>query len=267
MGIKKLYSNCEIGGMIYLQMCHLKIDFILKDQREDFLDSILAIMHKLHVTKYHMNNYIAIQKEQLQQCQASFGKGDYTTREALELIYELEAFLFQVKSSLDMMVKLLIPIVGKDIVHTKTFGDKGKKVIKGLEKFREKSGVNISAISNLIELIKSDKDSWLEWVVDIRDELNHIRGLRDYGFEQRKLPDGKLAILKPCFKNMNTVDFMNLVYSKNLGFHQDFIAYSLAIKAPPTFMLKKANPEITKEEFGDDGHYVKWGWGVILNRK
>lgn len=220
MGIRKLYSNCEIGGSIYLQMCNLDIEFILKDQRENFLDSILAIMHKLHATKYHLNNYITIEKEQLQQFKTSFGKGDYTTREALELIYELEAFLFQVKSSLDMMVKLLIPIVGKNIVHTKTFGDKGKKVIKGLEKFKEKSGVNVAAVSSLIELIKSDKDSWLEQVVNIRDELNHIRGLRDYAFEPVKLPNGKLGIQKPRFKNMDTVDFMKLVYSNNLGFHR-----------------------------------------------
>lgn len=259
---KKIYDNNEITGRIYLQLCNLFIEPILNDQKDYFWDYAFCIMHKLNATQYHMMNYIAIEKEEYDRTQKLANKGKYEMKEQLELIFELEAFLFQVKSSLDMLVKLLIPIVGKDIVKTQTYGDKGEHLIKGLTQYKNKKGVNIKAIDNLIELITNDKDSWLKTTVEIRDELNHTRGLKDYGFTLLELPNGKYAVIKPKFMGFNTIGFMKMVYSNNIEYHQDFIALALAIKAPTCFSLIPCDREFARVNLGDQKGYVKWAWGM-----
>jgi hypothetical protein len=261
--LTKLYENDEISGRIFGQICNLFIEPILSDQKVFFYDYAFAIMHKLNATKYHLNNYKRIEKEQYERALQAFKKKKFELREALELIFELEVFLYQIKSSLDMLIKLMIPIVGKDVVSTKTYGNKGEDLIKGLMQYKKKKDVKVEAVDQLIELIRSDKDSWLEKVVSYRDELNHFKGLRNYQFEPLNLPNGEITVVKPSFKKINTVQFMTVAYTNNLEFHQDFLSCALEIKAPKGFILIPQDPEKAKKEFEDAGKYIKWAWGLV----
>lgn len=263
--ITKMWEDDEIGGRIYLQLCNLFVDQIVSDQKDSFFRHAFSVMHKLTATKYHLNNYEKIEQKQFQQARRKFKKNPNETRESFELIFELESFLYQVKSSLDMLIKLLEPIIGAGTVRTKTYSNKGEDLIKGLVQYKKKKGVHIEMVDTLISLVRLHKDNWLEDTVTLRDKLNHVEGLKNYKFLPVKLPNGEISAIKPRFRDMNTLPFLNLVYLNNMVFHQDFMAFSLAIKIGPSFTLLPEDKDRALKTFNHkSAKFVKWCWG--LNR-
>ena len=156
--ITKMWNDDEINGRIYLQLFNLFANELLSDNKELFFKYASSCMHKLTATKYHLENYRNIEEKQFVEASELFKNDPSTTREAFELIFELEAFLFQIKSSLDILVKLLDPIIGNHRVKTKTFGDKGNNLIKGLRKYKKQNGTNEVAVDNLINIIEYHQD-------------------------------------------------------------------------------------------------------------
>jgi hypothetical protein len=234
--------------------------------------AIMADMHKLTATKYHMNNYLRIEQENGYEALKLFQKNPNSAREAFELIFELEAFLFQIKSSLDMLVKILDPLIGKGRVKTITYGKAGETLIKGLAQLKRDKQIiawsKINDIDLMIKLINDNKIAWIEKVVDMRDDLNHMRGLQDFKFLPVKTSDNIIIAEKPKYLGMETVDFMELVYSNNLAFHQDFMSISMILKAPPDISLMPINPEQAIKKYGDNplAKYIKYCLGLNIKR-
>jgi hypothetical protein len=143
--VVQLWSDEEIGGRIYLQACNLFAQNILKQEHGAFMEHAVSVMHKLTATKYHLANYERLELEERAIAEEMYGRGSANRREAFPLICELEAFLFQVKSSLDMLAKLLGPIIGHGNVKTSTYGAKGDGLLKGLEAYRKRPSANRGA--------------------------------------------------------------------------------------------------------------------------
>lgn len=256
-----LWNDVEIGGRIYAQLCHLFPEAFLSEQKDRFFQHAFTVMHKLTDTKYHFENYKRLENEQYNHAKRQFKRNPHETREAIELIFEIEAFLFQVKSSLDMLVKLLRPILGDGVVKTKTYSKKGDDLINGLKQYKKNKNAIVEVVDMLIRLIEDHKLLWIQKVVELRDELNHDKGLRDYKFLPQVLPNGNISVVKPKFKNMEAVNFLSTVYSNNLIFHQNFMALSLALKAPSVIFLAEENPENTISMYGAKiGPYIKFCW-------
>lgn len=262
--VKKLWDDDEIGGRIYLQICNLFPEALLKNEKDRFFKHAFTVMHKLTATKYHIKNYQRIENEQFNHFKKAFKKDPGHTREAFELIFELEAFLFQIKSSLDMLVKLMNPVLGEGIVRTHTYSNKGDDLVKGLTQYKNKNGVKVSAVDDLIGLIKEDKQVWIDRVIQIRDRLNHVEGLSDYHFTPAKLPNGEIVPLKPKFDGTDTLKFMKTIYENNLGYHQDFMCLALAVIAPGLCLVPEETTRMN-QAFGNhnSAQFVKWGWGMI----
>jgi hypothetical protein len=166
-----------------------------------------------------------------------------------------------------MLVKLLIPIIGKDVVRTSTYKNEGNHLIKGLSRFKNRPGSNADAINTLIALIEANRDAWLKTVVQMRDELNHVKGLSDYRFNPVRLPNGDIGVQKPRFRGLETLDFMRRVYEKNLEYQQDFMVFALAVKAWPGIVVGPEDPSRVQAVFNcEAAKYVKWGWKLILPR-
>lgn len=260
--ITKMGEDPEIGGRIFLQACNLDARPLLGRDSDRFFDAIMGVMHKLHATRYHLQNYDALEAKLFRQAVRAFKAHPNTTREALELIFELEAFLFQVKSSLDLLVKIVPPVIGPGIVGSQTFGDKGEKLIRGLKMLLKKTGTDTEAVRRLIDLIDGDRGAWIATTVDIRDELNHKRGLRDFKFTPARLANGQTTAATPRFRNQETRKFMHLVYRNNLEFHQDFMALCLATRAH-FFVLTSADADQCNRDFPSPaGQYVKYAWAT-----
>jgi hypothetical protein len=258
--IKKLWSDKEISGRILLQLMNLFPESLLQDQKDRFFKHAFAAMHKLSAMKYHLENYERIEEEQYKQCYETFPTNPTEIREAFELIFELEAFLFQMKSSLDMLVKLLIPAIGPNLVKTHTYENAGNTLLNGLRQYGESKKANKAAVQNLASVVEIHRDGWIKGAVALRDELNHIEGLNNYQFVPLHLPDGKIGVERPRFKGKETLPFMRLIYHNALVFHQDFMVYTLSLKSPPVFSLAPQDPVRAEKDFPGCGQYVKFCW-------
>jgi hypothetical protein len=259
-----LSKNHEINGRLYLQACHLFVDGVLPNTHEHFLHHVFSAMHKLQAVDYHLGNYHDTQEKRRAQALERFKSDPSNTEEELTLIFELEAFLLQVKSSLDMLVKLLLPVIGSGFVRTQTFGDKGDSVVKGLAQYRKKKSTNTAAVDALLSLITRHKSNWLEVTVKLRDQLTHAEGLRNYYFRPHIKGGVVVDAIAPRLLEQETLEIMKIVRRSNLEFHQDFMAFTLWLKLGPPFQLAREDPAVLSQlEPQDVWRYVVWGWRFI----
>ncbi len=255
--VVQMWSDDEIGGRIYLQTCNLFAHDVLKEEHAAFMTHAMSVMHKLTATKYHLANYERLEVEERAIAEDLYRRGSANRRESFPLIFELEAFLFQVKSSLDMLAKLLGPTIGYGNVKTNTYGAKGDGLLKRLDAYRRRPSAHRAAVDNLMNLIEANRDAWIGRVVDWRDTLSHYRALQQFRFEFPIGPDGKPACIAPRFEGMETLLFLNRVYSNNLQYQQDFMSFALALKARGLVLV----PANAGNDANPSWRYVKWSWG------
>ena len=91
------------------------------------------------------------------------------------LIYEIEAFLFQIKSGLDIFAQIISMIFNLNGISTYSISQNRDKIIK---KLSEKKNHNI-LITELIEILKQN-DNWIIDTIDMRDEITHISDLKGF---------------------------------------------------------------------------------------
>lgn len=263
---KPLWEDLETTGRIIIQLQHLFAQAILNDQKDRFYTHAFSVMHKLAALKYHLQNHRLIEQAQYEQIVRELQAGTFSPREAFELIFEAEAFLFQVKSSLDMLVKLIDPVLGDNRVRTHTFGRSGDDAIKGLQQYAKQKDVNVEAVNNLIKVIELHQEGWIKNAIDLRDKFSHIKGLNDYKFSYRKLPTGEIFVIKPMLKGIETLPFFETVFHNSKIFHQDFMVYALALRAPRTLLLAPENEERAQEQWKNFGQFVKFCWEMVPPR-
>jgi hypothetical protein len=191
---KKLWGDPEIGGRLYLQFCELQeaVEWQDKAEKDAVWDIIFSCMHKLTFVLYHKNNYSKLEKIKFNEAITRLKRHSpglaVEINEEFEMIAELEAFLHQVKSSLDMLTKILIHTAGLGPKASETFGDKGDRIIKRLRRSSlYKSGKCTGKIDELIKLIEDDRDSWLKTIIDFRDTISHRQGIKNLSFGYRQL--------------------------------------------------------------------------------
>jgi hypothetical protein len=266
ISVRQMWTDHEIAGRIYIQACKLQIKDLLGDDAERFWEHASSVMHKLTATKYHLDNYKRLERQEIEAARRRFKKNPNQTREAFELIFEIEAFLFQVKSSLDMLAKMLGPIIGDDQLKLHTFKDNGDGVVKALEQHKRRKDTNASAVDELIRLIQDDRDSWISLLVRARDTAGHYRALSNYVFQAYPLGGGA-GVRKPrLLPDAETIESLDLIYSNNIEFHQDFMAVALAARpALKGLALVPVDPVAMEKEWQSPaGRYIKWGWGMRM---
>jgi hypothetical protein len=170
--------------------------------------------HKLHGVKYHLDT---IQKEVTKRVEEfkknyTAGTGVSTEMKNPRLVYETEAFLYQVKSSLDLLVQALgsrIP----PLVSMRTFS---KKKIAGIE---HAGGAVINALSSfgfpqLAELFEKHRCQWIQTLVPMRDTVTHYSQLKGFHcfIEEPFLGKGQITIHFPSMPTGERVD----IYCENI---------------------------------------------------
>jgi hypothetical protein len=215
-------------------------------------------MHKHTAIRSHLQNYKTLEQSAFDEYVKTMDERPNETREAFELIRELEAFFFQVKSSLDMIVKILDPILGRGFVRTITYADEGDVIVKGLQQYSKKGGANVEAVGRLIELIQADKRAWLAWVVGCRDQLSHTHALSNFKLSVRDFSQRVMQPVRPRFAGEETVPLLQRVFQNNLEFQQDFLAFALAIALPQGVVLSLEDPQRAQSDYGHSGVYIKY---------
>ena len=278
--LKKLWSDKEIAARIYLQFIEL-MDAVnwgdttepSKEERDEVFKVLFSVMHKLTHVKYHMKNYKQLEKTKFNEAKNRFRKHKagmaVDIHEEFEMTAEVEAFLYQVKSSLDMMAKTLIYTVGLSRGAATTYGKKGNKVIsklKNTEAYRNTG--KRPHIDNLIGLIESDRDNWLSPVVALRDTVSHHKGVKNLVFNAMKLAGGKIAPVHPTINGQAISEFMQIIYDNLITFLQDFMALSLRVRFIPGLLLIQVPPEHGEKKYEvPQGRFVKWSIGANIPKK
>jgi len=227
MGLRiiNLFNDPTPNGFInqrYLQtMLKLsELTDMTPDEKESFLNILLLVSKKLVATWKHYNNYITIEDELIKQAEASQTIEAQQVQRisySQDLFLEMDEFLVQFKSTLDYLVKLPIPLVGRRW-NLSTFGERGGSVRKALKRNLPKEYARTAKMVE--EQVLDVHKPWLEMAIEARDRLNHfLEG--GANFEAmlviKVTKDGKEVVHVPMWDEKNTmrhtaeVIFYNLV--------------------------------------------------------
>ena len=239
-GIEKLIMNMpddlEISGRFFWQAKELlgsNFAVFLKDerQREHFTNVLMDTMLKCHAMKYHKEAYETIERDYIEFVRTGVD-GWYRSH---IMLFELEAFLFQVKSSLDIGVKVLDLLFPKRF-KTSTFEKKGSSLICGLKQYKKDSSAKGELVDKLIRLLQDDREAWLEQAITLRDTLSHFRTFAEFNYQCVRA-DGRESVVIPKVAGMEPVEYMALTYQNCIEFLQDFICIAVGLFLPPTFSV------------------------------
>lgn len=236
----------EIRGHVYAQAMEFSqfLDRLRDANKKDkFLLVVFDVMTKLQALKYHLSNYEALERKHVEHIKAEYTSNPDMTESAYDLLFELEAFLFQLKSTLDIAVKIL-GIMLPNRFKTHTFGNKGEDLIKGLNNYLNDGSARENTVNNLVAMLKEDKDSWLEQTINLRDTISHYKTFSKYKYSVKKL-GGKMEVSKPLVSGLEVHEYMQIAYKNCLDFIRDFMSLSVELILPPVFQLGPVkNPHV-----------------------
>jgi len=253
-----LPDDLEISGRVFWQLREiLGDDFMLiglfdKDKRDRFTGVVLDTMLKLHAMRHHMQNFAALESQYLHQIEES-GVGVFRTH---CMLFEFEAFLFQMKSALDIAVKAL-GVLLPNRFPVKTFRDKGEALCGALEKYKHDKSAKANLADDLIGIIRSDREAWLEQAISLRDKVGHYKTLADFNYHAVNLGTTR-TIRKPRIAEMEPLPYLQLTYQNCIEFIQDFLCIAVALSLPSHFSLSASKPSVGEPL----SQYIKFGLGT-----
>lgn len=166
--------------------------------------------HKLYAVEFHLKQIVQEIKERVAEFERNYSAASGASIEIANhvLIYETEAFLFQVKSNLDLMVQVMGHVIPslksfRTFSHSGTHGTPeyvaGGKVIKQMR---------ASGKIDMANLFDAHRTSWIEEMTIMRDTITHYSGLRDFHcfVEEPYRGDGQVQIHYPTMPSGERVD-------------------------------------------------------------
>jgi hypothetical protein len=252
-------------GRLYYQAKELLLsqgfDFFKpkEEERNTFIPILLNVMIKISAMQYHLKKYEQQEAFHIEQIKTKVDAERPIAMTAYDLLFELEAFLFQMKSALDLAVKFFKPLFPNRI-KTKTFGSMGKNLIKGLEQFKKDKTAKKEIVDSIISMIKDDQKTWLKQAITLRNHLNHNYTIPGYGYQAHKYGN-KWDIIGPRIEEIDVLTYMKMIYSNCLEFIQEFMCLVIGMFLPkPVYVgLKSSNISCIGEPFNQ---YIKYGWGL-----
>ncbi len=248
-----LFNDPTPNGLInqrYLQtmMRLTELTDMKSDEKQKFLDMLLLVSKKLVATWKHYHAYVTIEDQLIQQAEA----GEAIEKQSVQrisysqdLFLEMDEFLVQFKSTLDYLVKLPVPLVGRRWNLT-TFGEKGGTVRKAL---RRCLPTKYARCAKLIEENVLDAHKpWLEMAIEARDRLNHFLdgGANFEAMLVLKMMKGdKEVIHVPLWDEQTTMrHVMEVIFHNLLKLVEDFTAGFLTTRLNDAITLVHRPVEI-----------------------
>jgi len=228
-----LFQDPTPNGLInqrYVQtmMRLVELTDLKPDEKENFINMVLLVGKKLVATWKHYNIYSTLEDRLIEQAKAGEVIDNQSIRRisySQDLYLEMDEFLVQFKSTLDYLVKLPVPLVGKRWNLT-TFGERGGTVRKALRRNLPKEYARTAKMveEQVLDLHKP----WLEMAIEARDRLNHfLEGGADFQavVVLKMMKDGKEFIHVPVWDEQNSLrHVMEIVFHNLLKLVEDFTA-------------------------------------------
>ena len=201
--------------------------------KQDFIKRINDVDHKLHAVKYHLNNYEQAESDKIKEFSNNYKPpaGVQMVIEEPRLIYEVEAFIFQTKSCLDILSWVLKPAFGFPYC---SFGDKGDDIIKQLK--NNCPATLDTYAENIIKLIEDAQDAWVVELIDMRDKVTHYSRLEGFNcfIEDPYIRGGTANIHYPTMPNTRrALEYCQNVWERLLSFCEDFLKLTLEAARMP----------------------------------
>jgi hypothetical protein len=223
------FSDTEIDSIV--AEAFERSESIPAPRRLGSQERLQDLKHKLCAVKYHRDNYARFESDKMTEFEGDHGPPAGVTVEEQDpkLIYEVEAFLFQVRSSLDMVARWVATAFR---FTGESFGDHGDDVINQLERNTPKE-LAVPA-STLVMLIREAQGSWIDETIRMRDQIAHRSALEGFScFVQHPYEGGPEARIQyPTMPNGERVlDYVDRVYRELLAFCRQCLQYSLEAMA------------------------------------
>ena len=245
--ISQIFDDPTSEGVINLRIVRTLYEIsgfttLTKEERERFLRLLLLVGKKLVATWRHLDRFQNIQDDLVTRFQnrPPIDPGrPIEIDTGQDLFIEFDEFLVQIKSSLDYLVKVPTAILGKGVWSLETFGEKGQKVLRALDRnLPRKFQVHAKGIK---ELILDKHLPWLEWAISLRDSLNHLIQ-DDFAFESFAVgwreEAGVWRIHVPRVEQgITATQAMTDLWNQLLMLVEDFTAAFLVMRIKPGFTL------------------------------
>jgi hypothetical protein len=222
-----LINNRIVSAMLDIATRHTTLS---EEEKEHFLRILLLVARKMVSVWNHKERYIA-EQDRLIAAVSSGGLFPGTSVNlslSQELFSEFDEFLVQIKSTLDHLVKLPVPMLGRNVWNLRTFGSKGEDVLNALKhNLPEKYKHTAKAFEKVV--FRAHRP-WLEQTIKLRDQVNHYLdgGLPVNAFGVFKVGE---EIKIPMFtKEQSVAQLMGIVWQNLFAFVEDFAVLSISFK-------------------------------------
>ena len=196
------------------------------NEKEQFTNLVLLIGKKLVATWKHYNAYSTVEDQLIKQAEAGESLEKQPVQRvsySQDLFLEMDEFLVQFKSTLDYLVKLPVPLVGRRW-NLNTFGERGGTVRKALKRNLPKEYARTAKMVE--EQVLDVHKGWLEMAIEARDRLNHLlEGGADFRgmLVVKMMKDGKETVHVPLWDDQNTARHaMEVIFYNLLKLVEDF---------------------------------------------
>jgi len=236
---KKVFEDPTPNGIVNLRYVQhfftLSLSTTLDDsEREQFFRILLLVAKKLVSVWRHKDAFQRIEEQLIGECKPNDKTSPvFTIETSQDLFLEFDEFLVQVKSELDYLVKLPIPIFGRKTWNLRTFGGKGEDVMKVLRRNLGKS--RKPQVDGIQKMLFDTNRDWLQATIHARDKINHDidGGISFEDFAVFCHPESEV-IHRPMWSQGQTVSaFLDVIWANLFRFTEDFTAMFLFFRHRP----------------------------------
>lgn len=238
---RKMFDDPTPNGLINLRYVHhffgmLDSTTLNEEEREQFFRILLLTAKKLVSVWKHAREYERLEDSLLKEVTERTtdpASSVITIETSQDLFLEFDEFLVQLKSCLDYLVKIPIPIFGRKTWNLRTFANKGENVMKVLR--RNVGQAHKAQVDGIQKVLFDQSKAWLQATIDARDKINHYvdGGISFEHFSIYRHPETG-TIHKPMWSDDQSVrQFIDVSWNNLFRFGEDFTALMLYFRHKP----------------------------------
>jgi hypothetical protein len=244
-----LFNDPTADGLINRRYVRRMIEILTltdlnEDEHKQFINIMLLVAKKLVAVWNHFQRYTDVQKQLVEECKKSKPVNEQEVISySQDLFLEFDEFLVQVKSALDYLMRIPLPIMGKAWT-IRLFGKRGKMVIAALknnvpDEWKERTNW-------LADTLVAVHLPWLEATINARDMINHCLdgGFRFEAFIVCKIKKGGDEYIHiPQMQDDFTIhNIIEITWINLLSVVEDFTAGILALRLRAGYVLQRNRP-------------------------
>jgi hypothetical protein len=211
-------------------------------EKARLLDLLALVARKLVGVWRHLDAFRTIEDELAAQEESRDLAADVSfleLRYSQDLFLEFDGFLVQLKSALDYLVKVPVPIVGGNRWKLRSFGERGEavfKAVKGCLSAKDRSRM-VPYMYKVLEMHRP----WLKEVIDARDRTNHFLdgGIPYEQFLVRKIRrKGVEGVCVPMWSDSQQLrSAMEAIWVRLVSLVEDFVGGFIGLRLRDGFAL------------------------------